>query len=212
MDLTRRALFQGLGAVSIGLLFRRQLDGVLASLEADAEAEALAAGQVPAAIEIAVAPQALFRAHRLVVSSVVVGTESVPEREWQPCAGCSGGRTTGYGDGCDACGYEGGSYVATGRMVNRELRSAPWAIQDITIGGRSQFTQGTEIPGDVFAPDSPDPAVILDAAPAGAEIRFRVRYTGTKPGGEPFVAALLGRDESGRMCVLPIRSEVAIAA
>lgn len=71
MGITRRSFFKGLGAVSVGLLFRRQLDAVLDSLERDLVDEPVVPGQQPSAAEIIVAPQTLFRAQRLVVASAI---------------------------------------------------------------------------------------------------------------------------------------------
>jgi hypothetical protein len=69
MELTRRSFLAGIGAVSVGLLFRRKLDAVLDSLEQDLIAEQQAADQLPSAAEIVVMPQMAFRPERLVVAS-----------------------------------------------------------------------------------------------------------------------------------------------
>jgi hypothetical protein len=67
VDLTRRSFLAGLGSVTVGFLFRRQLDAVLDSLERDFVAEQQAVDQLPSAVEIVVVPQAAFRPHRLVI-------------------------------------------------------------------------------------------------------------------------------------------------
>lgn len=71
MAITRRFFFKGLGAVSVGLLFRRQLDTVINSLERDLVDEPVVPGQQPSAAEISVVPQTAFQAERLVVASTI---------------------------------------------------------------------------------------------------------------------------------------------
>lgn len=216
MDLTRRSFLAGLGGVSVGLLFHRHLGAVLDSLERDSAAELVAepvaAGQLPAAAEIIVTPVADFRPEHLMIPGVVVGKEIVPEQRFVPCVACDGGGD--YDEICRVCLGTNGKYVDTGNTIEREIRSAPWIIEDISIGGRSQLAAGEGIPADIFMPGGIDPAVMMDAAAPGAEIRFRVRYTGTKPEGEVFCAALLGRsvDGSPTRMVLPLDSVFPIAA
>jgi hypothetical protein len=67
MTITRRSFLAGLGSVSVGLLFRRQLDAVLESLEQDLADEPQTPEQLPSAAEIVVLPQTSFRAQRLVI-------------------------------------------------------------------------------------------------------------------------------------------------
>jgi hypothetical protein len=74
MTITRRSFFAGLGAVSVGLLFRRRLDAVLESLEQDLVDEPVVPDQPPAAAEIIVLPQAAFRAEHLVVASAIASS------------------------------------------------------------------------------------------------------------------------------------------
>jgi len=158
--LTRRSFLAGLGSVSVGLLFRRQLDGVLASLERDLVDEPAAPDQAPSAAEIVISPQQAFRPTRLVVATAI----------------------------------------------------APlFAIEDIVVGIASQFAPGVAIPGDLFTTVTPDAALAFGVAPAGAEIRFRVRYVGKDPRGARFTAALFGKSvDGGGTLVLPIDSGTAI--
>jgi len=89
-----------------------------------------------------------------------------------------------------------------------------FAIEDIRVGSASQFVaEGGPIPAELFSADAIDMAMRLDAAPGGTEIRFRVRYVGTDPGGARFTAALVGTavDGGGRR-VLPIDSGCAIVS
>jgi len=72
--ITRRSFFTGIGAVTIGLLFRRQLDAVLESLEQDLVAEPNIPDQRPSAAEIIVVSQTAFRAERLVVVPAVASS------------------------------------------------------------------------------------------------------------------------------------------
>ena len=68
MAITRRSFLAGLGSVSVGLLFRRQLDAVLDSLERELADEPVVADQLPSAAEIVVRPELAFRPDRLIVS------------------------------------------------------------------------------------------------------------------------------------------------
>jgi hypothetical protein len=88
-----------------------------------------------------------------------------------------------------------------------------FVIEEIKIGGASQLVGGGGISAEMFSPEMVDAAVRLDAAIAGTEIRFRVRYVGKDPRGARFTAALFGRsvDHGGRL-VLPIDSGVPIVA
>jgi hypothetical protein len=165
MAITRRSFFKGLGAVSVGLLFRRQLDAVLASLESDLVDEPVGPNQRPSAAEIIIVPQTSFRAERLVVASAI---------------------------------------------------AASFVIENISIGGRPQFVSNNELPAEQFTTFAMDSAIRLEAATAGTEIRFRVRYVGSNPAGAPFLAALIGGslDSLGhqQLQILPINSGCAIAA
>lgn len=191
---TRRSFLAGVGGVSVALLFRRHLDAVLDSLERDSAGELveapIAAGQAPAAAVITVTPQAAFRPERLMIPGVVVGTERVPLTRYEKCEACA--ETDDLY--CEACDGMGGRYVETGKTIEREIRSAPWIIEDITIGGRSQLADAGGVPADLFSASAHEynPHMIMDAAGPGAEIRFRVRYTGTNPEGEVFQAAIIG--------------------
>ena len=71
MDITRRSFLAGIGAVSVGLLFHRKLDRVLASLERDLVAEQQTPDQQPSAAEIVVVSDVAFRADRLVVPAAI---------------------------------------------------------------------------------------------------------------------------------------------
>lgn len=71
MTLTRRSFLAGLGSVSVGLLFRKQLDSVLNSLERDLADEPQTPEQRPSVAEIRVMPQMAFRPERLIVSAAI---------------------------------------------------------------------------------------------------------------------------------------------
>jgi len=86
-----------------------------------------------------------------------------------------------------------------------------FVIEDIRIGAASQFACNVGgIPASMFSPNTIDSALQLDAAAAGTEIRFRVRYVGSDSQGARFTAALLGTAVDGGRCVLPIDSGCAI--
>lgn len=99
------------------------------------------------------------------------------------------------------------------RLVVPPSIAPMFVIEDIRIGGASQFTGGSAIPADAFVPDAVDMAMSLDAAAAGAEIRFRVRYVGSDSCGARFTAAMVGRSVDGTgMRVLPIDSGSALVS
>lgn len=198
----------GIGAI-FGFLFR----GRLGALQEDP----IEPEQKPSAATITCTPQRAFRPERLMISGTVIGRAMVAVKEWRDCPVCG----NEYDEDrdyehvhCTACDDLGGELVETGEMREEDVRVVPWIIEDILIGGHEQFAQAGEVPGDMFAVGAPDAFVSLDAAQAGTEIRFRVRYTGDKPQGEIFRAALMGRtfDEHGqaRMSVLSICSGVEI--
>jgi len=79
-----------------------------------------------------------------------------------------------------------------------------FVIEDIMIGAASQFAASA---------DAMSPALLMEAAAHGSEIRFRVRYVGDDPRGARFYALIIGRlaDSRGK-AILPIDSGVAIVA
>jgi hypothetical protein len=147
-----------------------------------------------------------------VISGTVVGRAMVAVKEWQDCPVCGGNND----DSCDACDDMGGRLVETGEMREEDVHMIPWIIEDIAMGDRSQFVEVGEIPGNLFAVGAPDAFVSMESAGANTEIRFRVRYTGDKPEGEIFRAALIGTTigEGGlsKRSILPICSGVEIVA
>lgn len=99
------------------------------------------------------------------------------------------------------------------RLIVASSIASLFLIEDIQIGGASQFVANSGIPASMYAPDVIDAAVRMDTAPPGTAIRFRVRYIGRDPRGARFMAMMIGRtvDGSGRV-VLPIDSGVPIVA
>lgn len=68
-----------------------------------------------------------------------------------------------------------------------ELAPEEWTIEDIVLGGRSQFASPTSaVPGDIFAADAVDGLLRMDPIKAGDEIVFRVTYRGPNPRGRFF--------------------------
>jgi hypothetical protein len=199
----RRSFLKGVGVVTVGLLFRRQLDGVLAQLESEsAEEAAIAASQAPAGAVITSMTQGTFHPERLFIAGTKIGTEMVPAMRFEPCSACGGDRA------CEVCDDAGGRYVDTGTLRERDVYEIPWMIDEFTIDGRPQF-EGS-VPGDMFASNPIDTFVLFETAGPACEIKFRVRYTGDNPEGEPFYAGILGMglDENGRPCrkALPFNS------
>ncbi len=78
-----------------------------------------------------------------------------------------------------------------------------WSVRDIRIGGRSQFNPGSDIPGDMFAATSMDPALNLD--PVGARMDLSVEVVNTGDHTAMFIASCIGAGSagSGRM-VMPL--------
>jgi hypothetical protein len=76
-------------------------------------------------------------------------------------------------------------------------RAAFFVIDNIEIGGRSQFAQDGGIPADMFAAGAIDLFVRFEAIPAGIDIRLTVTYIGPNPEGEPFVASIVGKSDGG---------------
>ena len=67
-----------------------------------------------------------------------------------------------------------------------------WVIVDILIGGRSQFAQAGEIPGDAFAMSAFDSFLSFETCQTAMDIEFRVRYVGDNPEGATFEAKMIG--------------------
>lgn len=233
--LTRRSFLFGAGAVTVGLLFAKQLDRVLAELEGQSAAELseipVAADQLPSAITITSRIMGhSFRPERLMISAgmrEVVRLRNVPVTKLVACEVCQG---SGCGPtledpevdaehdlddwdsapDCEACLGAGGSHVDTGLREDRDEEIIPWVIEDIHIGGERQLAGGEGIAGDFFAPDAIDSFVNFSAMTAETDLVLRARYIGQKPEGAPFWAAMIGsgQDEHGRLVrrVLPINS------
>ena len=166
MTITRRSFFAGLGAVTVGLLFRRQLDAVLNSLEQDLVTEPVRPDQRPSAAEIIVVPQTTFRAEQLVVVSTI---------------------------------------------------ATSFVIENIYVDGHPQLTTRTEIPAALFTLTALDATALrLESAAPATEIRFRIRYVGSNPAGERFLATLIGTSVNSagqkQQQLLPIDSGCAITA
>ena len=206
LELSRRDLLKsGVAGVALGLLFRGRSGGL--------QDTPVLPEQKPSAVTIACQPQRAFRPDRLIISGTVIGREMVPAKVWQPCPHCTDDEES-YG--CASCDYEGGRSVETGETREQDVVRIPWVLEDISINNRMQFAPGGEVPGELFSAQAIDSGLLMDTVGPGSEVRFRVRYTGDKPGGERFRAALLGRelgpDGQERRVVMPIDSGVEIVA
>ena len=101
------------------------------------------------------------------------------------------------------------------RLIVASTIANSFVLEDICIGGHSQFTPNNGIPAALFTIVAPDAYIHLSTAAAGTEIRFRVRYVGSDPAGARFQAALIGRVSDnylGQRQLLPIDSGCAITA
>lgn len=98
------------------------------------------------------------------------------------------------------------------RLMVDQAIAPSFVIENIHIDGHAQFAPGNVVPAELFTSSAMDVPLRLDAAAAGTEIRFRVRYVGSDPAGARFVAALVGRSANGsnHRLILPIDSGYAI--
>jgi hypothetical protein len=200
----RRSFLAGVGAVTVGLLFRRKLDRVLVELENEAAEEAaIAASDAPAGAVITALTQQAFQPQQLIIQGTKIGTRMVPVTRFEPCPWCEE-----YETYCVACNDTGGRQIETGELKEQDVTAIPWMIDELTIDGRPQLDGS--IPGDMFAATAIDSLALFDAASPDCEIQFRVRYIGDNPQGEMFYAAMIGTGLSvdGQPCrkALPINS------
>jgi hypothetical protein len=72
--------------------------------------------------------------------------------------------------------------------------AADWIVNDIKIGGKSQFLQSGDIPGDMFATNAVDSFVRFEAAKAGRAVELVVTYIGTTVGVCSIFAAITGME------------------
>lgn len=72
--------------------------------------------------------------------------------------------------------------------------AADWIVNDIKIGGKSQFNQSGDIPGDMFEAKSISSFVRFEAVRAYADVQLVVTYIGTEAEGCAFIAAITGTE------------------
>lgn len=70
--------------------------------------------------------------------------------------------------------------------------ASDWGICDIQIGGRSQFSQGGDIPGEMFAATALDTFVSIETAQRAMNVSLVVARLATGRPGAPFTCVLLG--------------------
>lgn len=70
--------------------------------------------------------------------------------------------------------------------------AADWLVNDIKIGGRSQFSQAGDIPGDMFGTTAIDSFVSFETAQLGMDVVIVVTYIGACPKGHRFYGAMIG--------------------
>ncbi len=75
--------------------------------------------------------------------------------------------------------------------------ASDWVVGDICIGGKSQFSQPAEIPGDCFSESATASGVSLDPLLPGGALTMSVTYVGSKPDGVAFGGLILGYDDPG---------------
>jgi hypothetical protein len=71
--------------------------------------------------------------------------------------------------------------------------AADWVVDNLFIGGRSQFAQDGQIPGDMFATTAIDSFVAFEPVQVAMDIVVDVTYIGANPDGAPFFGSLVGR-------------------
>lgn len=69
-----------------------------------------------------------------------------------------------------------------------------WYIDDLTIGNKTQFSRSGGMPASVFAESAFLGKLKLDVAQVGMDIALYVRYVGSNPEGEVFVARARARE------------------
>ena len=75
--------------------------------------------------------------------------------------------------------------------------AADWIVNDILIGGRSQFIESGDVPGDLFAADTIDGradifVAFVEAALPDTDVVVIVTYIGPNEDGAPFFGAMIG--------------------
>lgn len=82
------------------------------------------------------------------------------------------------------------------RLVIPATIANDFIVQDIRIGTGSQFSQGVDIPGAMFATNAIDAFVSFDTVQVAMDVQLIVTYVGSNPEGEPFNANLIGTSVS----------------
>lgn len=73
------------------------------------------------------------------------------------------------------------------RKIVIDLRPEQWAIEDITVEGKSQFhSNAGPVPGDIFSPTTLVSFTHLDTIRSGEEFAIQVAYQGPNPKGRFF--------------------------
>lgn len=70
--------------------------------------------------------------------------------------------------------------------------TADWIVNDIVVGGRSQYVQTGDLPGDMFAVDAIDTFVDFGEAMPSMDVTITVMYIGLVEAGVPFHASMTG--------------------
>ena len=70
-----------------------------------------------------------------------------------------------------------------------------WHVYDISVGGKSQFSDKAGLPGGHFAEDVVDAWSAVDELKPGLSVSLRVGYGGGEPEGRVFVAAIMGYED-----------------
>lgn len=73
--------------------------------------------------------------------------------------------------------------------------SQDWMIEDLQVGGKSQFVQGSALPGEAFHPDVLDGLMRLAVMPTGGPLAIKARYVGSNSRGGRFGAVVHVRSD-----------------
>jgi hypothetical protein len=72
-----------------------------------------------------------------------------------------------------------------------------WIVNDIRVSGRSQFTGGGDMPGEMLSHPDAESFLRFDTMRVGEDLEIEVTYVGAQMNGEPFICAAIGTSVAG---------------